>query len=221
MPALQEARLGGPAGLLPDPSFRALLGELAWRRLPVEVRQRFAHKPAPGAEIIYDGIMLEVRASWAGRLMAQACRLVGTPLAPYRGKDVPVTVRLTLDQDGTGIVWERVYRFPGRAPLSCVSIKKASPGNGLIECVGAGVGMYLKLSESRGELHFRSAGYFWRWRGWHAALPRWLGPGSMHVVHSDLGAGRFRFRIAVLHPLLGETFYQDGVFAARRAQGGG
>lgn len=202
-------------GLLPDPGFRALLGELQWRRLPPAVRERFAWKPAPGRDIVYAGTMLEVRASAVGWLMAQACRLIGTPLAPYRGTDVPVTVRLSLDRDGDGIVWQRLYRFPGRRPVRCVSVKRALAG-GLIECVGGGVGMWLRLGERDGELHFRSTGYFWRWRRWRIALPPWLTPGEMHVVHADLGGGRFRFRIGVRHPLFGETFYQDGIFAAER-----
>ncbi len=202
------------SGLLPDASFRQLLGDLAWRRLPPAVRERFAWKPAPGAEIRYVGVMRVVRASAAGWLVAQACRLIGTPLAPHRGADVPVTVTLRLERDGNGIVWERLYRFPGRAPVRCVSVKKAT-GEGLIECVG--VGMWLRLSERDGELHFRSTGYFWRRGRVCLAVPRWLWPGEMHVVHADLGRGSFRFRIAVRHRLLGEILFQDGIFAAERS----
>jgi len=205
-----------PPGRIADGSFRDLLGELAWRRLPPAVRERFAWKPAPGNEIRYAGMMMVVRSSAAGWLMAQACRLIGTPLAPYRGGDVPAVVTLRLDRDGSGIVWDRLYHFPGRAPVRCVSVKKARAGDGLIECVGAGIGMWLKLSEHKGELHFRSTGYFWRRGRCQVRLPRWLTPGEMHVVHADLGGGWFRFRIAVHHPVLGETFFQDGIFAAEK-----
>src|SRR5258708_34715477 len=153
MPSLSETKPATIPGLLPDPSFRAILGEFAWRHLPFAVRQRFAWKPAPGTAIVYVGAMLEVRATRVGWLAAQLCRLVGTPIAPYRGTEVPVTVRLTLDADGHGIVWERHYRFPGRAPVRCASVKKAVDG-GLIEVVGRGVGMRLAVSERQGELHF-------------------------------------------------------------------
>jgi len=204
-----------PPRRIADASFRELLGELAWRRLAPAVRERFAWKPAPGAAIRYVGMMNVVRASAAGWLMAQACRLLGTPLAPYRGSDVPVTVTLRLDGDGHGIVWERLYRFAGRAPVRCASVKKATD-EGLIECVGAGIGMWLKLSEHKGELHFRSTGYFWRRGRRRVRLPRWLTPGELHVVHADLGGGWFRFRIAVRHRLLGETLFQDGIFAEEK-----
>jgi Domain of unknown function (DUF4166) len=205
-----------PEGLEPDPSFRVLLGELAWRRLPPAVRERFAWKPIAGAEIRYRGVMSVVRRSLIGALMAQLCRLIGTPLAPYGGHDVPVTVVLRSDRRSGGIVWERFYHFAGRALWRCASIKRVSGREGLLECVGGGVGMWLALSERGGELHFHSTGYFWERGRFRLRLPSWLTPGALHVVHADLGGGRFRFGIAVRHPLLGETFYQDGVFAADR-----
>lgn len=205
-----------PAGLEPDPSFRALLGDLAWRRLPSAVRERFAWKPTPGAEIRYRGVMAVVRRSTIGALMAQLCRLIGTPLAPYGGDDVPVTVVLRSDHKSGGIVWDRVYAFSGRAAVHCASIKRVSGRDGLLECVGGGVGMWLALTEWQGELHFRSTGYFWECGGLRLRVPSWLTPGALHVVHADLGAGRFRFRIAVRHRFLGETFFQDGIFAADR-----
>jgi hypothetical protein len=202
------------AGLEPDPSFRAVLGELAWRRLPPAVRERFAWKPAAGTELRYRGVMSVVRRSRAGALMAQFCRLIGTPLAPYGGQNVPVTVVLRADPRTGGIVWERFYRFAGRPLVRCASVKRVSGREGVLECVGGGVGMWLALSERQGELHFRSTGYFWECGWFRLRLPSWLTPGALHVVHADLGCGRFRFRITVHHRLLGETFFQDGVFAA-------
>jgi len=201
--------------ILPDPSFRALLGEIAWRRLVPAVRARFAVKPAPGAAIRYRGTMHKVQASWAGKLLAGICRLFATPLAPYCGSDVPVSVRLHLDSDGNGIVWERTYHFARRAPVTCVSVKRAQ-SSGLVEIVGGGIGMALSLAERDGALHFRSTGYFWHWHGRRLPLPPWLTPGEMHVVQADLGGGRFRFALAVAHPLFGEIIRQDGVFLEER-----
>lgn len=203
--------------LEPDPSFRRLLGELAWRRLAPAVRERFRWKPASGAQIHYVGEMLVVRSSRLGWVMAQLCRLIGTPLAPHRGIHVPVRVSLSLDRDGAGVVWRRLYRFPGRRAVTCVSVKKATDAEGLIECVGGGIGMWLRLSERAGALNFRSTGYFWALGRRRLPLPDWLTPGALTVVHSDEGQGRFRFAISVVHPLFGETFFQDGVFQAERS----
>lgn len=198
--------------LLPDPSFERLLGGCAWRRLPEAVRERFAWKPAPGAEIRYRGCMAEVRCSFLGWCLARLFRAIGTPLAPHRGRQVPVMVTLRLDGDGSGIVWERRYQFAGKPPVVCRSVKRANDGD-LVECVGGGVGMWLRLRVRGGALLFESTGYFWRLGPLALGLPEWLTPGRLLVAHSDAGAGRFRFRITVTHPLFGETFRQDGVFA--------
>jgi uncharacterized protein DUF4166 len=215
---VRSARDSAASPLLePDPSFERLLGALAWQRLAPAVRERFRWKPAGGAEIRYAGEMTVVRSSAAGWVLAQLCRLIGTPLAPYRGTHVPVAVTLSLDTDGAGVVWRRIYRFPGRRAIACVSVKKSTAAAGLIECVGGGIGMWLRLSERAGALHFRSTGYFWALGPWRVAIPDWLTPGALHVAHSDEGAGRFRFRISVIHPLLGETFFQDGVFEPERS----
>ena len=200
------------AALQPDPSFRRLLGETQWWSLVPAVRERFSSKPAVGTELRYIGAMETVRSSRAGWLLAQLFRLIGTPLAPHRGRDVPVTVTLRLAPDGKGVVWHRLYSFPGRTPVACQSIKEASPQQGLVERVGAGIGMWLRLSAREGALHFESTGYFWRLGRFHLRLPDWLTPGVLRVAHIDEGAGRFRFRIAVEHPRFGELFFQEGSF---------
>jgi len=61
-------------------SVRTLLGETAWFSLPATTRARFADHAA-SAE--YRGEFAEVRASFAGRLLAMCCRLIGTPVAPF------------------------------------------------------------------------------------------------------------------------------------------
>jgi len=198
----------------PDPTYRTLLGELAWRRLGPAIRDRFAVKPRRGGAIRYAGVMHEVRRSRAGWLIAQACRLLGTPLVAAAGRDVPVTVTLHAEAGGDGIVWERCYRFAEAAPVLAVSVKKAVPGEGLLECVGGGFGMRLRIFEQDRALHFVSVGFFWRCGRAVVPIPELLTPGRMLVVHHDLGGGSFRFTISVRHPLLGETFHQDGTFAS-------
>jgi uncharacterized protein DUF4166 len=192
-----------------DPSFRHLLGELAWRRLAPAVRARFAVKPAPGRDIRYVGAMRVVRCSAIGWVMARLCRLVGTPIAPHTGSDVPVRVSLRLAADGHGVVWERLYDFPGRAPVRCVSVKRAT-ADGII--ASAAVSACGSRSQSK------TARFI-------SGVPATSGAAlaclcacrcgsrrAMHVAHIDLGGGRFRFQIDVHHPLFGETFHQDGVF---------
>src|SRR5579883_2788254 len=91
-------------------SVRAALGEAGWLRLPPQVRARFADA---AGRADYRGSFQTVRASHAGRLLAQLCRLLGTPVAPWTGTGVAASVHVRPDARG-GIVWERLYHFPHR-----------------------------------------------------------------------------------------------------------
>jgi hypothetical protein len=191
------------------PDFRTVLGEAAWAGLPAAVRARFdaAAHASPRA---FPGAM-DVQMNWLGRLFVQACRLIGSPLAPWRGEAVPVTVTVRCDPLG-GVRWERIYAYPGRAPLPIVSMKLLQPDGSLLEVTRGGVGMRLALSVEEGALIFRSTSYFCRIGAWLAPLPAALTPGRCTVIHRDLGDGRFRFSLGFAHPLAGETILNVGDF---------
>ncbi|MBX7249426.1 MAG: DUF4166 domain-containing protein [Caulobacteraceae bacterium] len=188
------------------PDFRSLVGEAAWADLPLAVRERFTTT----ATRTYEGRMA-VRASAAGFLFAQLCRLIGTPLAPWRGEDTPVSVKVWMRGDGA-MVWDRLYRFSGRAPAKVGSCKKADR-RGLVEVVRGGLGMALDVTVEDHALHFRSRGYFWEVLGARLPLPELFTPGAAHVFHRDEGDGRFTFGLRFHHAWLGETFWQEGVFS--------
>jgi hypothetical protein len=192
----------------PGPDFQALLGPSAWSQLPEAVRDRFA-SPPPGVEIRYPGQMV-VRASPVGWLIAQACRLFGTPLAPWTGSRVPVEV--TVFREGPALVWDRLYRFAGRAPVLVRSRKIIDARDGLLEVVRGGLGMALTVSPIENGLAFRSRHYFLTLGRTRIPLPPLLTPGEATVIHRDLGQGRFQFSLAFVHPWFGQTLFQEGVF---------
>lgn len=189
------------AGLLPR-----LLGA-DWHCLQPSVQARFAHEPE--RPILYEGVMEMVHCSRAGWLFAQLTRLIGNPLTPHRGRDVPMQVLLT-KRDGGGVWWQRTYAF--YKPFTVISAKRENAKGQLCEYVGLGFGMRLRVYAKDGALHFKSARYFWEVAGVHIPLPHWLSPGETHVSHTDLAGGNFRFTIAMDHRQLGRTFYQTGVF---------
>lgn len=196
--------------------FEGLLGREVWNGLPAAVRLRFGHESCARPHV-YAGDMV-VRASTVGFLIAQLCRLIGTPLAPWRGEAVPVSVDVWTDARGA-LVWDRVYRFEGRQPVA-VSSRKIVSRRGLVEIVKGGLGMALDLTAEEGALHFRSTGYFLELghERLRLPIPGWLTPGRAHVIHQDEGPGedgrgRFRFSLRFVHPLFGETIFQEGVFA--------
>jgi hypothetical protein len=210
MVAVVDVGFPTAAGRAPPPTtvpdFEQLLGSTAWARLPAAVRARFA-ADAHLEPTVYRGTAC-VRASVVGRLLAHVCRCLGTPVAPYVGDDVSMTVRVY--RDAHGIVWEREYAFSHR---TCIvrSTKEAREGV-LVEKLGAGLHMQLRVQEQNGELHFVSDGYFFQIGRWRLDLPDGFLPGGTRVAHIDLGAGRFRFTMRTQHRWLGELYYQDGIF---------
>lgn len=203
---------GPTAFVAPEPAaldFRRLLGREAWSRLPPAVQHRFGPH-AEGAHTLYAGRMV-VEASPFGRLIAQACRLIGTPLAPWTGPNVPTSVDVHLDHRG-GLVWARTYSFAGRAPILVSSTKLMDVDGTLLEVVRGGLGMALTVSVEDGALHFRSRYYFAGVGSLRLRIPDLLTPGRAHVVHRDQGGGTFVFSMAFHHPWLGRTLFQEGEF---------
>jgi hypothetical protein len=137
--------------------------------------------------------------------------LIGTPVAPFEGDDVPVEVKVYDAADG-GTVWERRYDFDGRASTIVRSTKKLDEDGSLVEQLNAGLHMRLRVFEEAGALHFVSTGYFFQIGGLRLSLPDWFPPGRTHVVHENRGEGRFLFTMRTEHPTLGEMFFQSGIF---------
>jgi hypothetical protein len=199
--------------------YETLLGPAAWARLPAAVRGRFA-----AHEAHWDGAMT-LHASFLGRCVAQLCRLVGEPLPPASDEPVRATVKVEPDPATSGSRWTRRYELPHRA-VEIRSVKSVDAHGHMIERLPMGLRMELDLRTDDGALHFVT-------RGYHVEIPRprllrgscprplrlrfpaWWLPGRTHVVHRDLGDGRFRFTMTIRHAWLGELFQHDGVFTTR------
>jgi Domain of unknown function (DUF4166) len=193
-------------------SIESLLGEVAWQRLPAAVRARF---PDPAIAVDYLGEFEIVRASPLGRLIAWFCLLLGTPVVPRTGVNVPAVVRVGPTE--RGVAWNREYRWPRTAADLVRSTKVIGADGTLVEELPARLCMPLDVYEAAGVLHFVSRGYYFRLGTLRLWLPHWFSPGTTHVEHADEGSGWFRFTMTVQHPLFGELFYQTGRFCAAGA----
>jgi len=177
-----------------------------WSNLPQAVRRRFA---AARHDTTYDGA-LDLDCSLVGRGFALLSRLAGGPLPGCRREAVPARVRVYDDGHG-GVVWERHLHMPAGVRV-VRSTKMAGPGRALVERTDGGLAMLLDVFADEGALVFRSRRYFLAFGRWRLPVPGLLTPGTCRVEHRDLGAGRFRFTLSMVHPLWGRTFHQTGVF---------
>lgn len=197
--------------LLQEPSYRTIIGEQQWHRLHPAIRRRFSpqnyHKP-----VIYEGVMHTIKLSFAGKLLANLCRLIGTPLALYAGKNVPTTVRVYQNQALEGMTWDRFYQYKHKPVNRVKSTKCMHKNSGLVELVGFGFGMHLKLYEKYGALCFESTNFFWQAGDFRISIPDVLTPGRTVVIQKALDDKIFQFSLDVRHKFLGRVFYQVGTF---------
>lgn len=191
--------------------FARLAGE-SWTQLPAPIRRRFSRHLADGERIVYLGEVAATHMTLVGRLVAQLARLVGAPLPLESGGRMPVTVIVTGSERQCGQVWTRIYDRANGFPQVIQSLKRFGGATGLEEIVARGVGMRLTLSVRDRALVFRSAGYFVRCLGVALALPNWLTPGVIEVVHREESRGRFSFSLSVTHHWAGHVIEQIAFF---------
>jgi hypothetical protein len=151
--------------------------------------------------------------NWAGKLLAHAARLIGSPL-PYdlRCVGMPAAVIVTEDIAGSGQFWIRQYGRKSGFPQMIHSSKRFSGPTGLEEYIGYGIGMALNVAQQGGSLLFKSDHYFVSVFGHRIRIPELIAPGKLVIEHHDLGEGQFRFSMRLDHKLLGHVLSQDAVF---------
>ncbi|MEE4451519.1 DUF4166 domain-containing protein [Novosphingobium resinovorum] len=199
-------------GYLDDMRFRALLGAAAWERLPAAVRARFAKRLLPGRSVSYAGQVVTCTMRPVGWLLAQGCRLIGSPLPLGRDAGVAAVVTVTEDGASGGQVWTRMYARPRGFPQVIHSAKRFAGPTGLEEYLGAGFGIALAVEACERGIRFRSDHYFLAIGPVRLRLPRWLAPGALSIDHQDRGEGAFAFTLSLRHRLLGEIIRQVGHF---------
>lgn len=155
---------------------------------------------------------MDVRRSTIGLIFAALAQLIGGPLPLRRAYCAPTVVGVWDDRKG-GVVWERnLHLRPGEDPACIRSTKRCGPNGSLLECVEGGLGMVLTVFEEDGALVFESRGYFLDLLGFKVPIPSFLTPGRCQVTHAAVAPTRFRFTMAMDHPLWGRTFHQTGLF---------
>jgi hypothetical protein len=203
--------------LKPKNTLKSQLGD-QWYKLHPNIQQRFGREPVLGQATIYEGSMQIMRRSFMGWLFACLTRVIGNPLSSYQGTNVPMEVALFKKPNREGVYWQRSYFIPNKKPYVVVSSKQESKAGEMQECVGGGFGMKLNVYAEGQNLHFKSYQYFWKVLKYRINVPHWLTPGQTHVIHKDLGDGRFTYTISMTHRILGETFYQHGTFRCKGDQ---
>ena len=195
-----------------DIRFRALVGDAAWLELPEATRARFGKRVASCRASLYAGEVVQCRMSRFGWMLAQICRLIGSPLPLSRDCGVPAVVSVTEDAAYAGQFWTRMYGRANGFPQVIHSSKRFAGPTGLEEYIGCGFGIALRVEVADGSLHFLSDHYFVGRGGFRMRLSRWIAPGDLRISHIGCNHGWFAFALELRHPLLGELISQTVMF---------
>lgn len=196
-----------PAALA-DMRFRQLLGQAGWNALPASVQARFGKRLGTGETASYVGQVEHCRMNVAGRMLAQACRVIGAPLPLEREGGVAASVSVTEDGASGGQVWTRMYARKRGFPQVIHSAKRFEGPTGLEEYLGRGVGIALNVSAIEGGIRFVSDHYFFEIFGKRLMMPWLIAPGELIIEHKDCGKGAFTFALSLKHAWLGEVMHQ-------------
>lgn len=77
----------------------------SWFKLHPNIQQRFDREPEIGERIVYTGTMHAIRRSSMGWLFTYLTRVIGNPLTPFAGKDIPMEVALYKKPGISGVHW--------------------------------------------------------------------------------------------------------------------
>lgn len=159
------------------------------------------------------GAMADIDHSWVAKAFLLTGRVFGD-LVPYRGKDIPTTVRnWTTQDDGRNMFWHRTFNFSGGRKAVFTSRMEYLGGQDLIEYVRFGFGIRMKVSVMNGSLVFESTGYQWDIGPLSLRFPSWVLLGSATIAESGLSPSEFVMDFQMRHPWFGRTFSYSGRFA--------
>lgn len=196
--------------------FKSQLGA-CWQDVHPEIQARFDADPVPGQPIFYDGVMTRIDCTRLGALLAWVCGFFTTgALCPWRGSDIPALIEVYKKPGSDAIYKKRRYDFPNGRSYLFESEMCCAPDYTLLEFVGGGFGMTIKVMERDRALFFTDGGYFWGNQRWRLRLPALLSPGKVELTHANLDRDRFTISIRITHPLFGVLFVQEGLFARRK-----
>jgi hypothetical protein len=187
---------------------QGVLGE-EWEALPLAIRSHYAISD-PEESTLVTGSMTIDYPDWL-RPALKLLRL-GNALVDLKGGPMTVEVKKWRGEDSSVLCWHRhVQTDDGRRcvfPSRMVSRR----AHELVEYVGMGFGIRLKVHVEEGRLVYRSNGHLLRLGPITLPIPDSLLLGRAVISEEALSGDAFLLRFEIVHPLWGRTYSYGGVF---------
>jgi hypothetical protein len=180
-----------------------------WEKLPLVIRRHYQITPEQNSFLV-TGTMVIDFPFWIKPLL-KIIRLMGA-LIDNKGENNHVKVQKWLTDDSQILYWRReIQTANGQQTIFASQMEFQRLGE-LIEFVGGGFGIRLKLSVEDGQLIYRSDGHLLKIGKFILPIADYFALGKATIIERALTENSFALDFQIIHPLLGKTYTYNGVF---------
>jgi hypothetical protein len=190
-----------------------VLGE-DWHELPAVIRSHY-DITGPGKSTTVTGSMTIDYPDWLGPAL-KLLRL-GKALVDLKGGPMAVQVKKWQDGEDSALCWHRHIQSGDGRRRRFPSRMIRHQDHELIEYVGMGFGIRLKVGVEDGRLVYRSHGHLLKIGPIRLPIPDNLLLGRAVISEEALSEDSFLLRFEIVHPLWGQTYSYGGVFKTTAA----
>lgn len=180
-----------------------------WEKLPPVIQRHYQITPAQPSFTV-TGTMAISYPFWIKPILI-ITRLLGA-LIDLKGENMQVQVKKWITDNPHVMYWRRDIQAPNGERTVFASRMEYQQPNELIEIVGGGFGIRLKLSVENGKLVYRSQTHLLKLGKIIIPIPDWLVLGHATIIEEALSDDAFVLDFKIIHPLWGETYTYGGAF---------
>lgn len=196
-----------------EPVFKSVF-KSTWDNLPPVFQKRYANRPYSNDLATVEGKM-EVSFSRLMYCMMPILRLLHI-LAPYQGKDIPVTVNFCSSPDSEATCLDRKFYFPGKQAYEFNSRVQHIKDSEVVEYMSFGIGWKIHYFYDGMKVIMEHRGYVLNLLGYNIPIPLGLLIGKGHTEETVIDDNSYRVTMTISHKLFGTLYSYAGDFTFTR-----
>jgi len=192
------------------PLMQQVLGE-NWHELPPVIQGHYQLQQGQQTNNVVTGTMhihypgivkpILVIVRMMGGLIDLKGGNLNTRVEKWTKSDLPLT-----------LFWKRIIQSPEGKKIVFASRMEYQKCNEIIEYIGCGFGLYLKLTVENNKLVYRSNRHLWQIGSLRIPIPDVLFLGHATITETAISKDEFELDFKIVHPLFGETYRYGGTF---------
>ncbi|HFD12220.1 MAG TPA: DUF4166 domain-containing protein [Crenotrichaceae bacterium] len=191
------------------PLLQQTLGD-DWSSLPAVIQRHYQLDPQGNTNSVIHGIM-HIHYPGYIKPVIKIARLMGA-LIDLKGDAMQVTVSKWITDNSGVLQWRRDIQAPNGKTTVFSSRMEYQRDNELIEFVGLGFGIRLRLGVENHQLIYRSNGHLWQFWKIRIPIPDVLFLGHATIIEKQVDDESFELDFKIIHPMFGKTYEYGGTF---------